>query len=349
MADPLIAHRAPARRSAHDVLAGSRALVEPALKAVVQELPASMRQVVGYHFGWWDVRGAPTVGGGGKAIRPALTLVTAEAVGGDPGAAVPAAVAVELVHNFSLVHDDLIDDDATRRNRPTAWVVFGRPQALLAGNALLSLAFEVLATCDNPQAREAARMLGAAVQHMLDGQHRDMAFERRSDVGVDECLVMAERKTGALFGAACGLGALFGGASPSLVAYADAFGRRLGLAFQFVDDLLGIWGDPALTGKSVYSDLASRKKSLTVVAALTSGTAPGEKLRALLAREGDLAAADLARAAELVELAGGREWSRTEVHKLLVELLDELESLALSERAAGELAELARLVTWRDR
>ncbi|HEU5003906.1 MAG TPA: polyprenyl synthetase family protein [Actinomycetota bacterium] len=357
MPEPLMAERGRVglRRTGHDVLAGARAQIDPALRAVVQGLPAGSRHVVGYHFGWWDELGITAAGGpdgragGGKVIRPALALLAAEAAGGHPGGAVPAAVALELVHNFSLVHDDLIDGDATRRHRPTVWAVFGPAPALLAGDALLSLAFEVLAACGHPAAPEGAGMLGAAVQALIDGQTRDMSFEARTDVDVAECRGMAERKTGALFGAACGLGALFGGGSPQLVSYLRGVGERLGLAFQFVDDLLGIWGDPAVTGKPVYSDLSRRKKSLPVVWALRSGTDAGAELAALFAGRESLAGDELARSAQLVELAGGREWSVAQVDELLVEVLVLLDSVALAERPAAELGELARLMTRRDR
>lgn len=178
----------------------------------------------------------------GKAIRPALALLSAEAVGGPAVAALRPAAAVELVHDFSLLHDDVMDGDRTRRHRPTAWTVFGVSPAILAGDALLTLAFDVLATGGHPVTAEATRIFSTAVQELLDGQSADVAFEERRDVGPAECLSMAVGKTGALLGCACGLGALFGGGDPEQVEHLVAFGRDLGLAFQLVDDLLGIWG-----------------------------------------------------------------------------------------------------------
>ncbi|GAB3896427.1 hypothetical protein GCM10027612_50830 [Microbispora bryophytorum subsp. camponoti] len=193
-------------RTAADVLARTRDLVEPALRRTVGTLPPSMRRVAGYHFGWWDARGRPTPAGGGKALRPAFTLLAAESAGGDPDTALPAAVAVELVHNFSLVHDDVMDGDAVRRHRPTVWNVFGRSEAILAGDSLLALAFAVLAEGGRPA--DSARTLARCVQSLLDGQSADLGFEERADVSLGECVRMAEGKTGALFGCACALGAL---------------------------------------------------------------------------------------------------------------------------------------------
>ncbi|MEU7879056.1 family 2 encapsulin nanocompartment cargo protein polyprenyl transferase [Microbispora bryophytorum] len=336
-------------RTAADVLARTRDLVEPALRRAVGTLPPSMRRVAGYHFGWWDARGRPAPAGGGKALRPAFTLLAAESAGGDPDTALPAAVAVELVHNFSLVHDDVMDGDAVRRHRPTVWNVFGRSEAILAGDSLLALAFAVLAEGGRPA--DSARTLARCVQSLLDGQSADLGFEERGDVSLGECVRMAEGKTGALFGCACALGALqaagLSGATTEQTAFLRVFGERVGLAFQIVDDLLGIWGDPAVTGKPVHSDLRNRKKSLPVVAALTSGTSAGRALAVLYRHP--LAQTDLARAARLVDEAGGRAWSLARVDDLLSEALEALRSAELAPGPAAGLEALARLAADRDR
>src|SRR5262249_34988900 len=153
-------------------------------------------------------------------------------------------------------------------------------------------------------------LLGEVVQELVDGQVADLAFERRADVGLTECLRMAEAKTGALVGGACALGALFAEAPADTVAEMRRVRRGLGPAFQLVADLLGIWGDPDTTGKPVRSDLRCRKKSLPVVAALTSGTPAGTRFAELYHRDGELTEAELDQAAELIERAGGRAWCR---------------------------------------
>ncbi|MGH3939301.1 MAG: family 2 encapsulin nanocompartment cargo protein polyprenyl transferase [Pseudonocardiaceae bacterium] len=335
-------------RSAREVLASSRTTVDPALRAAVNTLPVSTRRIVAYHFGWRDEQGHPAQADGGKALRPALVLLSAQAVGGVPGAAASAAVAVELAHNFSLLHDDVMDGDITRRHRPTAWSVFGRNAAILAGDALLTLAMDVLAASGHPAAMDGIRMLSAAVQDLLDGQSADLAFEQRAEIELVECLRMAEGKTGALIECACAVGASFGGGSPEQVQHLRGFGAHLGLAFQHVDDLLGIWGDPAVTGKSVHSDLSSRKKSLPVIVALTSGTPAGYELAALYHREQPLSDIELTRAAELVDLAGGRAWSQAQAEELLAAGLHQLHLAGLTARADAELGALARLATRRD-
>ncbi|WP_328611367.1 polyprenyl synthetase family protein [Amycolatopsis sp. NBC_00345] len=330
-------------RPAAEILAWSKELLDPALRAAVKRLPEKLRRIAGYHFGWWDGQGTPTRAGGGKALRSALVVLCAEAAGGDPAGALPAAVSVELVHNFSLLHDDVMDGDRTRRHRPTAWTVFGKGPAVLTGDALLGLAFEILF----PQGTSGAQLLATGVLELISGQAADLDFEQREEVTLGECSAMAEGKTAMLISAACALGAVAAQAGPATVTRFGAFGKALGLAFQHVDDLLGIWGDPGVTGKPVYSDLQSRKKTLPVVAALTSGTGAGAELSMLYRRRTALVDGELVRAAQLVEQAGGRAWSQARAEALLTEGLDELAALDLTARAAAELTTLARLIVTR--
>jgi geranylgeranyl diphosphate synthase type I len=332
----------PEARSAGEVLAWSRGVAEPALREAVQHLPVSMRRIAGYHLGWWEADGRATRGEGGKSVRAALVLLSAEAAAGDASAALASAVAVELVHNFSLLHDDIMDGDLTRRHRPTAWRVFGVADAMLAGDAMLALAGKVIA--DVPAAAE--RLAGCVIE-LCDGQSADVAFEHRVDVGLEECTAMASSKTGALLGCACALGGLSAGAEPAAVADFDDFGRHLGLAFQLVDDLLGIWGNPATTGKPVYSDLASRKKSLPVVAALTSNNAAGGELARRYASD-TLVDSDLPHLADLIDAAGARDWARQRADHHLRAATRSLERAARAPRARADLLTLARFITCRD-
>ncbi|GAB1818145.1 family 2 encapsulin nanocompartment cargo protein polyprenyl transferase [Herbidospora sp. RD11066] len=334
-------------RDVAELLTWSRELAQPAIREAVDSLPASMRHISGYHMGWWDERGRPITNGSGKSVRPALALLAAEAAGGTAEGALPAAVAVELVHDFSLLHDDVMDGDATRRHRPTAWRVFGVSQAILAGDALVSLAFARLAESGHPLAHEGARLLNATVLDLLDGQSADVGFEERADVTLSECMRMAGSKTGALISCACALGALYGGADARAIEHLRAFGAELGLAFQLADDLLGIWGDPAVTGKPVFSDLANRKKSLPVVAALTSATGEGVELAEIYRSEAVLSEAELARAAELVERAGGRDWCRESADGLLARAAGHLAEADLEPRAAAELTAMSTLMARR--
>ncbi|MDI9831269.1 family 2 encapsulin nanocompartment cargo protein polyprenyl transferase [Streptomyces sp. KAU_LT] len=331
------------------ILQGTRASVDPEMRAAIESLPPSMRRIALYHFGWTDPDGNPATGGAGKAIRPALVLTAAAAVGGPRAraAALRAAVAVELVHNFTLLHDDVMDRDTTRRHRPTAWTVFGDADAILAGDALQALALRLLAEDPHPASSAAASRLADCVVELCAGQHADTALEKRhpGEVSLDEVLAMAEAKTGALLGCACALGALYAGAGDDEVRALDAFGREAGLAFQLIDDVIGIWGDPGRTGKPVGADLAARKKSLPVVAALTSGGPAARELAELYATPYDQE--DLQRTALAVERAGGRDWAQAQAADRMARAVQALAHAVPDPEEAGGLLALAEFVTRR--
>jgi len=324
----------------------ARDLVGPALAASLDRLTPEVRAVAAYHLGMIDPDGRPS-GSGGKALRPALALLSARAAGASPRRGVPAAVAVELVHNFSLLHDDIMDGDTERRHRPTAWKVYGVGPAILAGDALLSLAQDILLEESGPQGAWAARCLSAAVQRLIAGQGADLAFERRDDVTLGECLTMAGDKTAALMACSCSIGAVYLGAPPALAMGLAAFGAHAGLAFQLTDDLLGIWGAPEITGKPVRSDLRTRKKSLPVVAALTSDTDQGRQLGELLARPDPLTEEDLVLAAKLVEEADGKRWAEAEADTQLVEAERCLAETDIPDDVRAEFSAIAQFITTR--
>ncbi|WP_049578002.1 polyprenyl synthetase family protein [Streptomyces sp. SBT349] len=344
--------------TAADTLREARALLDPALREWVHRLPTPVARVASYHFGWIDSSGRPDDAPPGKALRPALVLGCAEAVGGRPEDAVAPAVAVELVHNFSLLHDDILDGDTTRRHRPTAWTVFGSSAALLAGDALLIHAGRVLTEQPTPLAAVTGiRWLSEATTQLIEGEQTDLSFEERFHVSLAECLAMTERKTAALLACSCALGALWGGGSPDQIEALRRFGTHLGMAFQLTDDLLGIWGDPSVTGKPAGADLANRKKSLPVVAALDSGTPAARRLADLYTSEEQRAVRSgsepdpehTALLAGLVEEAGGRAWAEDAAEEELRMALTCLDAAAPKDPAGPHLAALARLAGHRDR
>ena len=310
----------------------ARDLVVPALQESVSRLEPSIREVVEYHLG--------LSGGGGKALRPALTLLAAEAAGGPAEAALPGAISVELVHNFSLLHDDVMDRDHERHHRATAWTVFGESRAILAGDALQTLSIEVLAG----QPRAAALVAGAT-QRMIAGQALDLGLEGRWDATVDECLEMIAGKTAALLACSTGVGAVLAGAPDGTVAPLGSFGEQLGMAFQAVDDLLGIWGRPEVTGKPVGNDLRQKKVSLPVAAALESGEAP--RLRELLSAP-ELSDDEVQEATELLERSGANSFAADEAERRLALALAELERVDLEPGPREELAALARFIIERE-
>jgi geranylgeranyl diphosphate synthase type I len=260
---------------------------------------------------------------------------------------VPAAVAVELVHNFSLLHDDIMDGDTERRHRPTAWTVYGVGMAILAGDALLALAQDLLLEGPPPESVWASRCLSAAIQRLIAGQGADLAFERRGDVTVPECLDMAGDKTAALMACACSIGAVYVGGPAGMAKSLAGFGAYTGLAFQLTDDLLGIWGAPEVTGKPVRSDLRARKKSLPVVAAITSGTPAGLELADLLARPDPLSEDELLHASGLVEAAGGKEWAEAKADSALASAVGHLAETDMPHEVRAEFEAIAEFVTAR--
>jgi geranylgeranyl diphosphate synthase type I len=318
----------------------TRELITPMLRDLVNGLDPTLRTVVSYHLGWCDEHGYPVNNCGGKAIRPGLVLLAAEASGGTPASAIAGAVAVELVHNFSLVHDDLMDRDATRRHRRTVWAVWGDAMAILAGDAMLSLAHQALLDCDRPDTAAAQRILTAAIGQLIRGQAADVGFESRDDVTLDECIEMAWGKTASLMAASAEIGATLGGASPTVRDALRTFGGQLGLTFQLVDDLLGIWGRPAITGKPLYSDLRSCKKTLPVTWTLERGGQAGSELACWLTDRANAARAtddELRGIAGLVERGGGRAWASQEARRRGVLAAAAVERGDIGREPAGEL------------
>ncbi|MEV1019641.1 polyprenyl synthetase family protein [Streptomyces sp. NPDC050264] len=337
------------------LLERGRTLATPVLKKAVDRLAPPMDTVAAYHFGWIDAAGNPSDGDGGKAVRPALAVLSAQAAGAEPEVGVPGAVAVELVHNFSLLHDDLMDGDEQRRHRDTVWKVHGPAQAILVGDALFALANEVLLEIASVDAGRATRRLTTATRALIDGQAQDISYEHRERVSVEECLEMEGNKTGALLACASSIGAVLGGADDVTADALERYGYHLGLAFQAVDDLLGIWGDPESTGKQTWSDLRQRKKSLPVVAALAAGGPASERLGELLAADAknndfdNFSEAEFAARADLIEKAGGREWTTEEARRQHTVALEALDSVQMPDQVRAQFAALADFVVVRKR
>ncbi|MFZ5820400.1 MAG: polyprenyl synthetase family protein [Chloroflexota bacterium] len=224
-------------------------------------------QMLTYHMGWSGEGAGPEAAG--KRIRPLMTLLVTASCNADWQPALPAAAAVELVHNFSLVHDDIQDHSEKRRGRPTVWAKWGAPMAINAGDALFVLSNQAIVDLVQHYPAEtviqAARTLHNTCLDLTRGQFLDMSYENRDDLGVEDYWPMIAGKTAALLSACCHIGSILGGADENTQDAYRSFGHTLGLAFQAQDDILGIWGDEAITGKSTASDLVEGKKSLPVL------------------------------------------------------------------------------------
>jgi geranylgeranyl diphosphate synthase type I len=253
------------------------------------------------------------------------------------------------LHNFTLIHDDIEDQDETRRGRPTVWSVWGQAQGINAGDTLFALSqLAMLRLRERGVAPatvvQGARLFNETCVALTNGQHLDIEFESQDDVSVEDYLAMIEEKTAALVSCSCELGALVADAPAPQREHLRAFGRHSGLAFQMLDDILGIWGDSAVTGKPVGADIMRRKKTLP----LLHGSERSTELRALVTRD-DLSNDDVRRARHLLEKAGSREYTERLARNHHQAALTALKRAGLSGPAAQALRELAEKLLTRQR
>lgn len=331
--------------SAYDRLLRHLPALDAALRAAVADGPDELVAASRYVLGWEDEHGAPAAAGG-KRLRPLIAMEVAAACAGDPSPALPGAVAVELIHNFSLVHDDIQDRDVLRHGRPTAWQVIGEAQAINLGNFLYTRGLATLAAARTPGAVLALGMLFEAVERMVAGQWADIAFERAETISEDDYLRMVEGKTGALLGAAAGVGAALAGAPPPTVEALRRWGVVLGIAFQVRDDYLGTWGDSEATGKSTSSDISRRKKTLPVVFGLNSPVQ--QQLRALYAPDAG-SAVQTTEVVALLTAAGAREHTLDVAHTYATRAETLLEATGLPAERTQGLRAIGRFFVERDR
>jgi geranylgeranyl diphosphate synthase type I len=235
-----------------------------------------------YQLGEVNEQFQPVGGTGGKRFRPLLCLAVCAVTGGEWRGALSIATGIELLHNFSLIHDDIEDRDPTRHHRATVWRIWGEPQAINAGDGMLALANHVVAaTPQEPRvAIELVRLFADTTLELTEGQYLDMSFEARQAVTPDEYMTMISLKTAALIQFSTWAGAFIAGASNVVISDMREFGAQLGLAFQIHDDIQGIWGAPEKTGKESAGDLRNRKKTLPVLLALTGADRDGREVLA---------------------------------------------------------------------
>jgi geranylgeranyl diphosphate synthase type I len=249
--------------------------VRPALREELGKIIAQagdhgtpeLQAMITYQLGWTGENAGPKAEG--KQLRALFCLLACQAAGGNWRQALPAAAAVELIHNFSLIHDDIEDNGHFRRGRPTVWKIWGEAQAINTGDAMFALAnaslLNLAETVSLEEALKASKLFHATCLRLTQGQHLDIAFEDQDQVALDTYWQMVEGKTAALLAFSLEVGALSASAAPELQAHYRDFGRYLGLAFQVQDDILGVWGEEERTGKSTTSDLVTRKKTLPVI------------------------------------------------------------------------------------
>jgi geranylgeranyl diphosphate synthase type I len=322
--------------TALDTLARAKSLVGPALEEVTLRLSHELRPLVLHHLS-----------GGGKLVRPTLALLSAKAAGAEESTGLVGALAIELVHNFSLIHDDIIDGDVERRHVPTVWAQFGVGPALIAGDGLLTLAFQLLLEEATSERVKATRLLADATQAMIVGQAEDIHSEHLSSLTLEECLRMEAGKTGALLACASSIGAVLAGADEGTVSALSDYGQHLGLAFQAVDDILGVWGDPQVTGKPVGNDLRLRKKTLLISVANSKGFDVFAETG--IANDGEMTDEQVTAAMDFLDDCGARYETLEMAENNLVAALASLQRVPLDSTAVTELSAIAHYVVERDK
>ncbi len=314
-----------------------------------RELPDLLYGMLHYHLGWADANFQPAQVNPGKRLRPIFLLLCCEAQGGEWNQALPAAASVELLHNFTLIHDDIEDRDEFRRGRATLWTLWGEAQAINAGDALYTLAYRALLSLDAvnlPAARilQAARSYSHAVLKVTEGQCWDLGFETVPRISEAAYLAMIRGKTATLLGASCELGGIIAGAAPDAIQSLRAFGEAVGMAFQMNDDLLGLWGNPERTGKPVAADLRRRKKTLPIL----HGMVHSPEFAELMEGSG-LDDACVVKALALLEKAGSHAYTQAQAKRYHDQAIAAWERSHGAGEAQTALLELAEQLMNRDK
>lgn len=268
---------------------------------------------------------------GGKRLRPMLVLLSAKAAGGKYSDAYYGGAAVELLHNFTLVHDDIMDNAEKRRGRLTLHVKYDNHTAILAGDSLLAVAYENLLRDSNGNSKEIFAYFTRGLVQVCEGQSLDKEYETRQTIGLKEYIGMIQKKTAAMLEMCCTLGAYLGNGSPEVVKALSAFGRNIGIAFQVQDDLLDITADELEFGKKIGGDLIEGKKTYLLVKALEKAKGRDKELLKALIRSKGIKPGKVSEYKKLYEKLGVIEDAREEIKKYTGRALRSLNVLKNSE------------------
>ena len=336
------------------ILEKYRARIEEYIYKVSSVEDINIANAIKYHFGWLDLEGKLDSSMQGKGIRSSLCMFACEAVGGVLDNALQGAAAVEFVHNFSLIHDDIQDQDIERRHRPTAWTIWGVPIALQVGNYMRILSDLIVKNnlnlaLDNNLRLECTEILSRAYLETVEGQYLDLEYEGKINITIDEYLSMIGRKTGALISCALTLGALLGTDDQRKVKELSEFGRILGVVFQIRDDYLGIWGLEEDTGKKPANDVRRKKNSLPIIHVFQNATQADMKEISAIYRKREMDETDVERVLSILNSVSTIEYMGGLTNDYSRSALNMLDKIKIDKMYKTELQELIEFLLIRDR
>ncbi len=326
--------------------------IEKELKEIIGKKTLPFYNMLRYHMGWVDEDGNEIESSGGKYLRATLCLLACQALSGNYQKALPLAAAIELVHNFSLVHDDIQDGDLQRRHKPTVWSVWGKPQAINAGSAMRVMATLSILKLEKfgilyKKQIAAINILDSNCLKMIEGQYLDIDYETREHVSLGQYLDMIKKKTAALIQASIQMGAVINIGGKSLEEFKN-LGLNIGLAFQIKDDVLGIWGNDKKTGKPKGNDIKKKKKSFPIVFCLENSNKKIRKIFLNTYRKKKIKDGDVKSVLELLDRVEAKKYSDEMALKYYKKALDNIEKLPIDAASKGHFEDIARFLVLRE-
>ena len=330
-----------------------KSVIDDAITKTLRHDNYSANQMLEYAMGWSDIHGNPESTSKGKALRPTLCLLASQATGEPIIQALPAAISLELIHNSSIIHDDIQDLDETRRHRPTLWKVWGKSKSLVVGDILKIIADITLWNLPNNtqtfvQVQHAIKLITQAYLEMVEGQFLDISFEGRLDINLEEYLRMIGKKTSALIRCSLHVGALLGTNDQKIVQSFRKYGESLGLLFQIRDDILGVSGDTKFTGKPVGADIRRKKNTLPVIFAMEQ--VKGKDIQTLrnIYRNPDVTENEVHTALDIIEKVGAIKYANDLAQKHEKIAITTIKELKISPEVHGELRNIANFLMTRE-
>ena len=330
-----------------------RDIIEAELKTIVTDRPLNLYDMLRYHLGFQKISGETCQVSHGKLIRPILCLLCCQATEGDLAQVIPAAASLELIHNFSLIHDDIQDNSHMRRQRPTVWKLWGKEHAINAGDAMFAMSYlELLklqanGVSDNKTLRS-IRLLSEACLNICEGQYLDMLYEGNCNISTESYLTMIMKKTACLIAACTALGASFGTEDDAVINCFYMFGRDLGMAYQIADDILGIWSTEAKTGKSEKIDVLNKKKTFPVVYSLNNSSGQDKKELKYFYSHKNSEEHDVIRIVEIFNNLGAQDYSQKIAQRYYKKALSRFETIDIKQSRRTPIINMVSTLMGRD-